>query len=61
MLADAALAAARSDDGGAEAVGRIALARFFANHVAVQAGGLERTVVEGAASVNEAEAALSSS
>jgi hypothetical protein len=58
MLADAALAAARSGNGGGDAVGRIALARFFANHVAVQAGALERTVVEGAASVNEAEAAL---
>jgi alkylation response protein AidB-like acyl-CoA dehydrogenase len=60
MLADAALAAARSD-GGSKADGHIALARFFANQVAVQAGALERTVVEGAASINEAEAALSSS
>ena len=57
MLADAALTAMRSGDGAA-AEGRVALARFFANHVAVQASGLERTVVEGAASVNEAEAAL---
>jgi hypothetical protein len=58
MLADAALAATRGGNGAATAEGRIALARFFANHVAVQAVGLERTVVEGAASVNEAEAAL---
>jgi hypothetical protein len=58
MLADAALAAMRSGDGAANAEARIALARFFANHVAVQASGLERTVVEGAASVNEADAAL---
>jgi hypothetical protein len=56
MLADAALAATRTNEGDAE--GRVALARFFANHVAVQAPGLERTVVEGAASVNEADAAL---
>jgi hypothetical protein len=58
MLADAALATSRSADGGNAAEGRIALARFFANHVAVQASALERTVVEGAASVDEAEAAL---
>jgi alkylation response protein AidB-like acyl-CoA dehydrogenase len=58
MLADAALATARAGNGAADTDARIALARFFANHVAVQASGLERTVVEGAASVNEAEAAL---
>jgi alkylation response protein AidB-like acyl-CoA dehydrogenase len=58
MLADAALAALRSGDTAGGAEGRIALARFFANHVAVLAPGLERTVVEGAASVNEGEAAL---
>jgi len=58
MLADAALAAMRGGNGAADTEARIALARFFANHVAVQASGLERTVVEGAASVNEADAAL---
>jgi alkylation response protein AidB-like acyl-CoA dehydrogenase len=58
MLADAALAATRAGDSGSDADGRVALARFFANHVAVQASGLERTVVEGAASVNDADAAL---
>ncbi|MPZ58797.1 MAG: acyl-CoA dehydrogenase [Rhizobiales bacterium] len=58
MLADAALAAMRTGDGTADADGRIALARFFANHIAVLASGLERTVVEGAASVTEGDAAL---
>jgi 3-(methylsulfanyl)propanoyl-CoA dehydrogenase len=58
MLAESALAAMRSGDGAADAEARIALARFFANHVAVQASSLERTVVEGAASVNEAKAVL---
>jgi len=58
MLADAALTATRNGDGASDAEAHIALARFFANHVAVQASGLERTVVEGAASVIEADAAL---
>ena len=43
---------------GADAAARIAIARFFAENLAVQAGGLERTVVEGADSVNRADAAL---
>ena len=43
---------------GADAAGRIALARFFAENVAVGAESLERTVVEGADSVNDADAAL---
>jgi alkylation response protein AidB-like acyl-CoA dehydrogenase len=54
MLATEALAALRSGDGAA----RTALARFFAENIAVQASGLERTVTEGADSVNNAEAAL---
>ena len=58
MLADEALAAARGGSEGHDAANRIALARFFANHVAVTAPALERTVVEGAASVTEADAAL---
>ncbi len=57
LLAEQALAAARmASDGSAPA--RIALARFFAEHLAVAAGGLERSVTEGAASVNAANAAL---
>jgi acyl-CoA dehydrogenase len=60
LLAQEALAARRLAGNGADATGRIALARFFAENLAVQAGGLERTVVEGADSVNRADAALAS-
>src|SRR3954471_23284101 len=49
MLAEEALAGIRLDD--AEASGRVALARFFAENIAVQAGGLETTVTDGAESV----------
>jgi alkylation response protein AidB-like acyl-CoA dehydrogenase len=55
LLAQQALAALRQNtDTGP----RMALARFFAENLAVQAGGLERTVVEGAAGVIGAEAVL---
>ena len=46
LLAQQALAALRLN---AEAAPRVALARFFAENIAVQAGALERTVVEGRA------------
>ena len=49
MLAEDALAGIRLDD--AEAPARIALARFFAENIAVQAGGLETTITEGGDSV----------
>lgn len=55
MLADQALAALRDSGDGAA---RTALARFFAENVAVQASGLERSVTEGAQSITNAEAAL---
>jgi alkylation response protein AidB-like acyl-CoA dehydrogenase len=55
MLAEQALAALRA---GGDAPSRIALARFFAENIAVQASGLEHTVTEGGESVNGAEAAL---
>jgi acyl-CoA dehydrogenase len=58
LLAEEALAATRLAGDGSDAAGRIALARFFAENLAVQAGSLERTVVEGADSVNHADAAL---
>jgi hypothetical protein len=59
LLAQEALAAARlGNDASADPAGRIALARFFAENVAVTAGGLERAVTEGADSVTGAEAAL---
>ena len=57
MLANEALAALRLAEG--EPASRIAIARFFAENVAVQAGGLERAVTEGADSVNSADAAFS--
>jgi alkylation response protein AidB-like acyl-CoA dehydrogenase len=61
MLAEQALAAIRMAGdmaGDAAAPARVALARFFAENIAVAAGGLERTVTEGAASVTTSEAAL---
>ena len=55
LLAQQALAALRLN---ADAGPRIALARFFAENFAVQAGALERTVVEGGAAVIGADAVL---
>jgi alkylation response protein AidB-like acyl-CoA dehydrogenase len=55
LLAEQGLAALRLGNDA----GRVALARFFAENIAVQAAGLERTVVEGADSVTRADAALS--
>jgi alkylation response protein AidB-like acyl-CoA dehydrogenase len=49
MLAEDALADVRS--GGVNGGGRVALARFFAENIAVQAGGLETIITEGADSV----------
>ncbi|MBV8792300.1 MAG: acyl-CoA dehydrogenase [Pseudolabrys sp.] len=54
MLADDALASLRNNG----SAGRVALARFFAENIAVQAAALERSVTEGGASVLQAEAAL---
>jgi hypothetical protein len=57
MLAREALAAARSAaDAGAP--GRLAIARFFAENVAVAAGGLERAVIAGSDSISGADGAL---
>jgi len=55
MLATQALAALRDSGDGA---GRIALTRFFADNIAVQAASLERSVTEGADSITSAQAAL---
>jgi hypothetical protein len=41
-----------------DGAGRTALARFFAENIAVQASGLERSVIEGGDSVTQAETAL---
>jgi alkylation response protein AidB-like acyl-CoA dehydrogenase len=57
LLAEQALAALRMT-GDAASPARVALARFFAENVAVAAGGLERTITESADSVNASEAAL---
>jgi hypothetical protein len=57
MLADEALVALRISNG--EPASRVAIARFFAENIAVQASGLERAVTEAADSVNGADAALS--
>lgn len=51
-LANGALAASRKDAGTASE--QIAIARFFAEHCAVEASGLARTVVSGADAVIEA-------
>jgi hypothetical protein len=60
MLADEALAAARhaGDDGGADKSGRIAVARFFAENLAVQAPALARIVTTGADAVLAAGAGI---
>ena len=55
MLASQALAALRQSGDGAA---RTALARFFAENIAVQASGLERAVTEGSGSITGAQAAL---
>jgi 3-(methylsulfanyl)propanoyl-CoA dehydrogenase len=58
LLAKRALSIKR---GGEDAAAALTAARFFAEHIAVGAGSLERTVVEGAASVNDTDAALAAS
>ena len=59
MLAEEALAARRLGNGAsAGAAGRVALARFFAETLAVEAPALERAIVDGAESVAAADAVL---
>ncbi len=58
MLAEEALAAVRSAGNHNDAAARVAIARFFAENIAVTASGLERIVFESADSVNGADAAL---
>ena len=58
-MAGEALAAVRlAADDTADAAARVAIARFFAENIAIDARGLERVVVEGAESVTGADAAL---
>ena len=56
MLAGEALAA--KSNGEAEPQRYMALARFFAENISVQAGSLERTVMDSADAVNGADAVL---
>jgi alkylation response protein AidB-like acyl-CoA dehydrogenase len=58
LLAEEALAAQRIASNGADAAARVAIARFFAENMTVHARSLERTVIEGAESVTNADAAL---
>jgi acyl-CoA dehydrogenase len=61
MLADEALAAARQEGAagdGADRPGRIAIARFFAENLAVQAPALARIVTESADAVLTADAGI---
>jgi hypothetical protein len=58
LLAKRALSMKR---GGEDAAAALTTTRFFAEHVAVSAGSLERSVVEGAASVTDTDAALAAS
>jgi hypothetical protein len=57
MLASEALASRHLDEGD-DARRYVALARFFAENVSVQAGALERTVMDSADVVNGADAVL---
>ena len=57
-LAAAEALAARNLDGVAEPARYVTLARFFAENVAVQAGALERNVVDAAAGLQGADAVL---
>jgi acyl-CoA dehydrogenase len=57
LLAHEALAAARIGDGAAPGA-RMALARFFADHIAVAAPGLEREIIDGSDSVQQMDVAL---
>jgi hypothetical protein len=56
VLAAEALAARNSSEGDPHRY--VTLARFFAENVSVQAGALERTVMDSADAVNGADAVL---
>jgi alkylation response protein AidB-like acyl-CoA dehydrogenase len=61
MLAAEALAAARHADGAADKPGRIALARFFAENIAIQAPSLADVVTDGAEGVLNGTAGIGQS
>ena len=58
MLADEALAARDAGEAGGDPQRYVTLARFFAENISVQAGALERTVIDSAEAVNGADAVL---
>ena len=58
MLAGEALAARDLGEAGGDPQRYVTLARFFAENIAVQAGALERTVIDGAEAVMAADAVL---
>ena len=58
MLANEAMAAKDIAESGGDPARYVTLARFFAENVAVQAGSLERTVIDSAESVMSADAVL---
>ena len=61
MLAAEALAAARHADWAADKPGRIALARFFAENIAIQAPSLADVVTDGAEGVLNGTAGIGQS
>src|SRR6202171_1387774 len=58
MLAGEALAARGDGNGGGDPQRYVAVARFFAENITVQAASLEKTVTDGADAVNGADAVL---
>ena len=58
ILANEALAARDLGDGAGDPARYVTLARFFAENITVQAGSLERTVMDSAEAVNGADAVL---
>jgi hypothetical protein len=58
MLAGEALATRSNGEAGGDPKRYVALARFFAESIAVQAGSLEKTVTDSAEAVNGADAVL---
>jgi acyl-CoA dehydrogenase len=58
MLANEALAARDLGEASGDAARYVTLARFFAENISVQAGALERTVIDSAEAVNGADAVL---
>src|ERR1700694_1251153 len=58
MLAGEALAARDLGEGSGDPQRYVTLARFFAENISVQAGALEKTVIDSADAVNAADAVL---